>query len=81
MQPDLLVRLEETIDLVRSLPFEVRLWEAQNIYYAVMRDYAGRVRERAEHGDAEARAWMERFARLGEKLRVRFQVTSAAGAA
>ena len=55
MEPGLLQRLLETIDLVLSLPFEVRLWEAQNTYYSMMRDYAGTVRECAEGGDAEAR--------------------------
>jgi hypothetical protein len=77
-EPGLLQRLLETIDLVLSLPFEVRLWEAQNTYYSMMRDYAGTVRERAEGGDAEAQAWLEGFAKLGEKLKVRFQVSTAA---
>ena len=81
MEPGLLQRLEQTIDLVLSLPFEVRLWEAQNTYYSLMRDYAGQVQERAEHGDVEAHAWLEGFARLGEKLKVRFQLKSAAEAA
>jgi alpha-amylase/alpha-mannosidase (GH57 family) len=81
MEPGLLQRLLETIELVLSLPFEVRLWEAQNTYYSMMRDYAGTVRERAEGGDAEAQAWLEGFAKLGEKLRVRFQVSTAAGVA
>jgi hypothetical protein len=80
-EPGLLVRLQQTIELVRSLPFEVRLWEAQNTYYSVMQSFAGQMQERAEHGDSEARAWLERFASLGEQLKVRFQVTTAAGAA
>jgi alpha-amylase/alpha-mannosidase (GH57 family) len=80
-KPGLLSRLEETIDLVQSLPFGVRLWEAQNTYYEMMRNYAGQVQERAERGDAEAQVWLQAFARLGEKLKVRFQATSVAGAA
>jgi alpha-amylase/alpha-mannosidase (GH57 family) len=81
MEPGLLQRLLETIDLVLSLPFEVRLWEAQNTYYSMMRSYAPQVRERAENGDSESQAWLEGFAKLGEKLKVRFQLTSAAGTA
>ena len=77
MEPGLLRRLQDTIDLVLSLPFEVRLWEAQNTYYSLMRDYSVQVQERAESGDLEARAWLEGFAKLGEKLKVRFQVLSA----
>jgi hypothetical protein len=81
MEAGLLLKLEETIDLVQSLPFGVRLWEAQNTYYRMMRNYAGQVQERAERADAEAQAWLQAFARLGEKLKVRFQATSMAGAA
>jgi alpha-amylase/alpha-mannosidase (GH57 family) len=80
MNPDLLQRLNEIIDLVLSLPFEVRLWDAQNTYYGMMRGYAGQVRERAEHGEPEAQAWTEAFARLGEKLKVKVQITAAMGA-
>jgi hypothetical protein len=80
-EPGILQRLEETIDLVLNLPFEVRLWEAQNTYYSLMRDYAGQVRERAEGGDSEAQTWLKEFAKLGEKLKVRFEVPSAAGVA
>ena len=75
VEPGLLQRLEDTIDLVLSLPFEVRLWEAQNTYYVMMRDYAGKVQERAEQGDSEAQVWLQSFSRLGEKLKVKFQVT------
>ncbi|MGH9538489.1 MAG: hypothetical protein ACRD3H_11220, partial [Terriglobales bacterium] len=81
MEPGLLQRLQETVDLVLGLPFQVRLWEAQNTYYSMMQDYAGQVSERAERGDTEARTWLEGFAKLGEKLKVRFQVSAAAGAA
>ena len=81
MEPGLLRRLQETIDLVLSLPFEVRLWEAQNTYYSMMRGYAPQVSERAEHGDLEAQAWLEGFSKLGEKLKVRFQVPSPVGVA
>ena len=80
MEAGLLQRLQEAVDLVLSLPFEVRLWEAQNTYYSLMRDYAGAVRERAEHGDSEAQAWLEGFARLGEKLKVKVQINAAVGA-
>ena len=41
MEPGLLQRLQETIELVLSLPFQVRLWEAQNTYYRMMREVAG----------------------------------------
>jgi hypothetical protein len=81
LEPGLLQRLQQTINLVLSLPFEVRIWEAQNTYYRMMRDYAGQILERAEHGDADARAWLEGFTELGETLKVRVEITAAVGTA
>src|SRR6266852_5598704 len=80
MEAGLLQRLEETINLALSLPFTVRLWEAQNTYYGMMRNYAGQVQERAERGDSEARVWLEGFARLGEKLKVKVQINAPVSA-
>ncbi len=79
VEPGLLQRLQEIIELVLTLPFQVRLWEAQNTYYRMMREDAGRVSERAEHGDAEARAWLDGFVKLGEELKVRVQIAARAG--
>ena len=79
-EPGLLARLQETIELVLGLPFQVRLWEAQNAYYRMMREVAGEVRERAERGDAEAQAWLEGFVKLGEQLKVRVQINAAVDA-
>jgi len=80
MEPGLLSRLQESIELVLRLPFEVRLWDAQNTYYRMMRDFATTVSERAEHGDAEARTWLEGFINLGEKLKVKVQINAPVSA-
>ncbi len=80
MQAGLLQRLQDTIALVLTLPFEVRLWEAQNTYYRMMRQIAGEVSDRAEHGDAEARTWLNGFVRLGEQLKVKVEIDSPASA-
>ena len=81
MEPGLLPRLQETIALVLTLPFQVRLWEAQNTYYSMMRGIAGEVRERGERGDAEAQAWLDGFVKLGEELKVKVQIKAAVGMA
>ena len=70
LEPGLLQRLQQTINLVPSSPFEVRIWEAQNTYYRMMRDYAGQVLERAEHGDADARAWLVSVADLPNSVKL-----------
>ena len=66
----LLRKLDAVVGLAASLPFEVNLWKAQNIYYEMLRSVYPDFRERAEAGDAEARAWEETFLPLGEKLAV-----------
>jgi hypothetical protein len=80
MEPGLVPRLQETIELVLSLPFQVRLWEAQNTYYRMMREVAGEVKERAERGDAHAQAWLDGFVKLGEQLKVKVQINAAVSA-
>ena len=80
MEPGLLQRLQETVALVLTLPFQVRLWEAQNTYYRMMREVAGDVSVQAERGDAEARPWLEGFVKLGEELKVKVQINAAVGA-
>ncbi len=60
-----LEHLDEVIAMVRSLPFEVNLWRAQNVYYDLMcRLYP----EMAGRADEEGQAWAAAFAALGEKL-------------
>lgn len=80
LEPGLLQRLVETIQLVLGLPFQVRLWEAQNSYYRMMREYANKVSERAESGDAEAKAWLDGFIKLGEELKVKVQINAPVSA-
>ena len=79
-EPGLLPRLQETVEMALALPFQVRLWEVQNIYYRMMREEAGKISERAEAGDAEARAWLDEFVKLGAALRVKVQIHTAVGA-
>jgi len=62
-----LERLEAVVDLVRSLPFEVDLWEVQNRYYQMLQQ----VRPEFQARDDDAgRIWLAHFDRLGEKLRI-----------
>jgi hypothetical protein len=62
-----LERLEAVVDLVRSLPFEVDLWEVQNRYYQMLQQ----VRPEFQARDNDAgRIWLAHFDRLGEKLRI-----------
>jgi alpha-amylase/alpha-mannosidase (GH57 family) len=64
---ELLERFTSLIELARTMPFEVELWEAQNAYWHVLQTVMPEMQ--ASTSDA-ARAWMERFLALGELLRV-----------
>jgi alpha-amylase/alpha-mannosidase (GH57 family) len=63
-----LEKIERSIDLVRSLPFEVSLWKVQNTYWQMLEDV--RPSFQAQN-DEESAVWIERFDRLGEKLGIR----------
>jgi len=66
-----LKKLQVAAALVRTLPFEVDLWRAQNVYYELLRGVYPEFLDKADQGDEEAQAWVERFVPLGEALRVR----------
>jgi alpha-amylase/alpha-mannosidase (GH57 family) len=63
--------LESFVDLVKSLPFPVTLWDLQSVYYELMHSLLPAMRERAEGGDKKAREWFDEFTSLGRKLSVR----------
>jgi hypothetical protein len=69
--PALLQALSATVELVERLPFDVSLWKLQNVYYDLSQTLHPEMRQKAEGGDAEARAWIEAFVPLGAKLSVR----------
>jgi hypothetical protein len=63
-----------------SLPFEVNLWVAQNIYFVVTRARSEQYRKRAEAGDETAREWLASATALGEILNVNTShLTTASG--
>jgi len=68
--PALVEQLEAIVDMVRSLPFQVVLWTAQNVWSEVRRSVFQEVSQRAQEGDADARTWVQHFGSLGEKLKV-----------
>jgi hypothetical protein len=68
---DRLERLERTVDLARSLPFEVDFWKVQNGYYQLLLQLLPSRRREAESGFDDAARWIERFLALGEKLSVK----------
>jgi len=68
---DLLRRIDDTVALARSAPFDVDLWHAQNRCYELLQTIYPEQREKDEEGDAEAAEWVRRFRKLGARLAVR----------
>lgn len=64
----LLQRLETMVNLARALPFEVDLWEVQNIYYELLQWAYPALRDKRDRGDAEAQEWVDHFVPLGAAL-------------
>ena len=64
-------QLAAGVSLVRTVPFEVRLWEVQNIYYEMVHTVLPEWRWKAEHGETEAQDWVATFLQLGRDLSVK----------
>lgn len=61
--------LEAAVKLARSFPFEIRLWEIQNIYHSVLKSSAN---GNKPHGEGrELPEWSRSFRSLGEQLGMR----------
>ncbi len=64
---DSLHRLNQAVDLVRSLPFEVDLGRVQNVYYQLLQHVYPVV---LKEGDEASQLWTSEFTDLGAKLGV-----------
>jgi hypothetical protein len=61
--------LEAAVRLARSFPFEVRLWEIQNVYHSVLMSSA---KGNKLHGaGCDVPEWSQTFRALGEQLGMR----------
>lgn len=67
----LLANLQKTAELARSLPFRVDLGKLQNAYYWLLQTLYPQQRRQADRGEEEAKAWLDSFVALGERLQVR----------
>ena len=65
----LMAKIQNLMELLRSIPIEIVLWEVQNDYYllakSTYRDYLKRERS----GEEGAAIWLETFRKLGETFR------------
>jgi alpha-amylase/alpha-mannosidase (GH57 family) len=64
----LMERLEAAAGLAKSLPFEVAIHGAQNIYYGLLQHVFPKYVERARAGDVTVKSWIDHFVGLGNNL-------------
>lgn len=60
------------VEYVRSFPFELDLWRAQNLYYRVLRSHYAFFLEGSKDSDEFAKLWIGPFEELGRRLGLRF---------
>jgi alpha-amylase/alpha-mannosidase (GH57 family) len=65
---DLLQNFIAIAGLVHRVPFEVNMWKSQNIYYRMSTSCLPDMQMRADNGDENAKAWVEKFLMLGVQL-------------
>ncbi len=65
-----LYHLESMINLARSLPFDVNLWQPQNVYYGLLQTFYPSYARKAMQGNTLAETWVTHFRALGDGLRV-----------
>jgi hypothetical protein len=71
--PALLRRIDSTVALARSAPFQVDLRQAQNGCYDLLQTVYPERLDQAEKGDAAAIEWVALFRQVGEGLQVRVE--------
>jgi len=79
-EPENTLRLSELIQLVEAaalLPFEVNLWQTQNMYWTMLQSRAADLRSNIG-GTSERRSWSEAVRNLGQLLFFNVQAVLAA---
>jgi alpha-amylase/alpha-mannosidase (GH57 family) len=66
----LLLSLDETLEVLGSLPLELNLWRAQNLYWRTYRELAGD-RDLEEAAAELGKEWLAAFTAIGRRLGVR----------
>lgn len=66
-----LLKAESLLKIVAPLDMTLEIGKSQNIYFAVGKRMFNRMKERAGHGDAQAREWANCFNSFGDYLKVK----------
>lgn len=64
-------KTEKIIQQLNFLKIDMGLWETQNIYFQIGKEFYESMQRKAGQGDPEAKKWTEYFNRAGDDLRVK----------
>ena len=64
----LLSEVRKMVELIRTLPFAINLWQAQNVYYKMSKIIYTKLLSRAKSGDSDALQHAEQFKQVGQGL-------------
>jgi hypothetical protein len=67
----LLETIGDVLRVLSTIPLELDLWKAQNIYFSIGTQRHDEMEKRSDQGDSNAKTWLEHFNRLGEYLNIR----------
>ncbi len=67
----LLKKMGNLFKILRPLGLQMRIWEAQNIYFSVKKELYDAMKGKADQGDKLAKKWVSNFKALGGYLFVR----------
>ncbi|MGO9379822.1 MAG: DUF3536 domain-containing protein [Dissulfurispiraceae bacterium] len=63
-------RLNKAAKLVRTLPFEINLWQIQNICYKILHTQWADFKEKASQGDKKAQEWIRDCMEVSENFKL-----------
>ena len=63
--------LVSTLEVISEFALELELWKSQNIYFSIGKRLYGKMKERSERGEEEAKRWIDLFHGLGDYLQVK----------
>ena len=64
-------RLNKAAKLVRTLPFEINLWQIQNICYKILHTKWADFKQKAGLGDKDAQEWIRNCTEVAESFKLR----------
>ncbi|HNV85454.1 MAG TPA: DUF3536 domain-containing protein [Candidatus Omnitrophota bacterium] len=67
---ELAQKLDLVADIISLLPFEVNLWQVQNLFYGMLHEIYPSFRDKANQGDENAILWVKYFTSLGKTLHI-----------